>query len=83
MYDLTIHDANQPLLVSQPKKREIRARGGDIGPVLLVPELCTRTGGLSRSIVGVNRKFTFHICSAIVECNQFHSFCKNSGESTV
>ena len=30
--------------MSQPKKREIRARGEDAGPILLVPELCTRTG---------------------------------------
>ena len=43
-YNIDIQDANQPLLVSKPKKREIRARGGDDSPLLLVPELCTRTG---------------------------------------
>lgn len=44
-YGIKIHDHHQPLLVSQPKKRDIRARGGDDSPILLVPELCTRTGG--------------------------------------
>jgi len=43
-YDITIMDSKQPLLVSNPKAREIRARGGDSSPILLVPELCTRTG---------------------------------------
>jgi aubergine-like protein len=41
-YDKKIEDAQQPLLVSQPKKRDIR-RGQD-GPILLIPELCTLTG---------------------------------------
>ena len=44
VYNIDIQDANQPLLVSKPKKREVRARGGDDSPLLLVPELCTRTG---------------------------------------
>ena len=43
-YNADIYDLEQPLLVSQPKKREIRARGEDAGPILLIPELCTRTG---------------------------------------
>nr|BAJ07610.1 piwi [Ephydatia fluviatilis] len=43
-YDLTIQDPAQPLLVSQPKARDIRARKGDSSPILLIPELCTRTG---------------------------------------
>ena len=43
-YGVELHDLEQPLLVSQPKKREIRARGEDAGPILLIPELCTRTG---------------------------------------
>lgn len=34
----------QPLLVSRPSKREIRARGGDETPIRLIPEFCTRTG---------------------------------------
>lgn len=43
-YDIKIEDKEQPMLVSRPSKREIRARGGDESPILLVPELCTRTG---------------------------------------
>lgn len=43
-YGITIQDVSQPLLVSKPKKRDIRARGGDDSPIFLVPELCTRTG---------------------------------------
>ena len=43
-YGIDINDVHQPLLVSKPKKRDIRARGGDDSPILLVPELCTRTG---------------------------------------
>jgi aubergine-like protein len=43
-YNIAIQDHHQPLLVSKPKKRDIRARGGDDSPILLVPELCTRTG---------------------------------------
>lgn len=43
-YGVVINDPAQPLLVSKPKKRDIRARGGDDSPILLVPELCTRTG---------------------------------------
>ena len=43
-YGIDIKDPSQPLLVSKPKKRDIRARGGDDSPILLVPELCTRTG---------------------------------------
>lgn len=43
-YGIPIQDHGQPLLVSKPKKRDIRARGGDDSPILLVPELCTRTG---------------------------------------
>lgn len=34
------------MLVSRPSKKEIRARGGKDDPILLVPELCTRTGEL-------------------------------------
>ena len=43
-YGIQIYDKEQPLIVSNPKAREIRARGGDDSPLLLVPELCTRTG---------------------------------------
>lgn len=43
-YGIDIGDRAQPLLVSKPKQRDIRARGGDDSPILLVPELCTRTG---------------------------------------
>lgn len=44
------------MLVSQPKKREIRARGEDAGPILLIPELCTRTGeeGVKEKAQGVS-----------------------------
>ena len=45
-YGIDIGDRAQPLLVSKPKQRDIRARGGDDSPILLVPELCTRTGQL-------------------------------------
>lgn len=45
-YGIDISDPSQPLLVSKPKKKDIRARGGDDSPILLVPELCTRTGQL-------------------------------------
>ena len=43
-YDIDICDKSQPLLLSRPKRREIRAREGDDSPLMLVPELCTRTG---------------------------------------
>lgn len=43
-YDLTIYDKEQPLIVSNPKARDVRARGGDDSPLMLIPELCTRTG---------------------------------------
>ena len=45
-YQYEILDRAQPLLLSQPKERDVRARGGDDSPILLVPELCTRTGQL-------------------------------------
>ena len=47
-YDIDIKDHSQPMLLSRPKKSEVRARGGDESPLLLVPELCTRTGVFSR-----------------------------------
>lgn len=43
-HDIEIYDKQQPLIVSNPKAREVRARGGDDSPFMLVPELCTRTG---------------------------------------
>jgi aubergine-like protein len=49
-YDAVIKDNKQPLLVSRPRKKDemaARRMGKDpasIGPVLLIPELCTRTG---------------------------------------
>ena len=43
-YDINICDVKQPLLLSRLKKREIRARQGDDSPLMLIPELCTRTG---------------------------------------
>ena len=30
--------------MSNPKARDVRARGGDDSPLMLIPELCTRTG---------------------------------------
>jgi aubergine-like protein len=41
-YQIDIHDKAQPMLVSSPKKSDIR-RGQD-KPIYLVPELCTLTG---------------------------------------
>ena len=41
-HTIDVRDLNQPLLVSRPKKADIR-RGMD-GPILLLPELCTITG---------------------------------------
>lgn len=41
-YNLKIRDANQPLLVSKAKKRDLRGGGQDV--ILLVPELCYATG---------------------------------------
>ena len=38
----TITDMEQPLLVSRPKKKDIRR--GIQGDILLIPELCTLTG---------------------------------------
>lgn len=37
-----IRDARQPLLISNPKERELR--GGQRQPAWLVPELCRITG---------------------------------------
>ena len=39
---MKITEAKQPLLVSRPKKREIRRGGLEV--IHLVPELCTVTG---------------------------------------
>ena len=41
-HDKKIEDGDQPLLVSMPKLKE--RRGGNDGPVFLVPELCFMTG---------------------------------------
>lgn len=41
-YNITIRDANQPLILSKAKKKDIR--GGQEQEVLLVPELCRATG---------------------------------------
>lgn len=41
-YNLDIKDTRQPMLISRPKKREIRK--GGIEEIHLVPELCTVTG---------------------------------------
>lgn len=41
-YNLEIKNGSQPLLVSQPKARDVR--GGRTSPALLVPELCFMTG---------------------------------------
>lgn len=41
-YQAPIKDANQPLIMSMPKRSERRA--GQEGPVYLVPELCYMTG---------------------------------------
>lgn len=41
-YNLTIHDRDQPLLISRSKERDIRA--GMPSLVYLVPEFCRQTG---------------------------------------
>ena len=41
-YNLKVTDLGQPLIVSNPKRKD-RNRGDD-QPILLVPELCTMTG---------------------------------------
>ncbi|KAK7087801.1 piwi-like protein 1 [Littorina saxatilis] len=41
-HDKVIRDLTQPLLVSKPKKRDIRR--GQVGMIYLLPELCTITG---------------------------------------
>lgn len=41
-YGITIRDLKQPLIISMPKRSEIRA--GQEGPVYLVPETCNMTG---------------------------------------
>jgi len=41
-YNCSIRDSKQPLLVSRPKDRD--RRGGQTGPILLIPELCYMTG---------------------------------------
>ncbi|XP_048752927.1 piwi-like protein 1 isoform X2 [Ostrea edulis] len=41
-YNITVTDMNQPLLVSRPKKKDIRM--GRTEPIYLLPELCTLTG---------------------------------------
>jgi len=42
MYDMDVQDMEQPLLVSNPKKRDIRR--GMTTPALLLPEFCILTG---------------------------------------
>lgn len=41
-YNITIQDVQQPLLVSNPKARDVRS--GQAGPCVLIPELCIMTG---------------------------------------
>ena len=47
-HNIDVRDGKQPLLVSRPKKKDIR-RGMD-GPILLLPELCTLTGTVTTSL---------------------------------
>lgn len=42
-YNITIHNLDQPLLVSLPKAKDYHRGDGD-KPILLVPELCNFTG---------------------------------------
>lgn len=45
--------------MSNPKAKDIRARGGDDSPIMLIPELCTRTGKVGRGgVLGVVVGFT-------------------------
>lgn len=41
-YNIDVKDMNQPLVVSRPKKKDIRM--GRTEPIFLLPELCTLTG---------------------------------------
>jgi len=41
-YNKDIRDHDQPLLVSRPKKKDLHR--GQLGPILLIPELCQMTG---------------------------------------
>ncbi|XP_062615032.1 piwi-like protein 1, partial [Saccostrea cucullata] len=41
-YNIEVRDMNQPLVVSRPKKKDIRM--GRTEPIFLLPELCTLTG---------------------------------------
>ncbi|XP_061189699.1 piwi-like protein 1 isoform X2 [Saccostrea echinata] len=41
-YNIDVRDMNQPLVVSRPKKKDIRM--GRTEPIFLLPELCTVTG---------------------------------------
>jgi aubergine-like protein len=44
-YQIKIRDVNQPLLVSNPRPRDIRgSKTGSASPICLVPELCFATG---------------------------------------
>ena len=56
-YNLKVTDLGQPLIVSNPKRKD-RNRGDD-QPILLVPELCTMTGEQFISFR------TCHICQTI------------------
>lgn len=47
-YNIEVKDMNQPLVVSRPKKKDIRM--GRTEPIFLLPELCTVTGNVTRHV---------------------------------
>ena len=51
-YKIDIKDNNQPLLVSNIKKKDERA--GMQGPILLIPELCHITGLSDEAVADFN-----------------------------
>lgn len=61
-YDLTIKDENQPMLVSKPKPRDVRAGNDQV--LYLVPELCRPTGLTDKM------RANFHMMKAMAEHTQ-------------
>ncbi|KAG5672135.1 hypothetical protein PVAND_002289 [Polypedilum vanderplanki] len=65
-YNIKLKDLNQPLLISNPKARDIR--GGRTDPVILIPELCVATG-LTDAM-----RTNFHMMRAMGEYTRLNPF---------
>ncbi|KAG5680052.1 hypothetical protein PVAND_009583 [Polypedilum vanderplanki] len=65
-YNIKLKDLNQPLLISNPKARNIR--GGHTDPVILIPELCVATG-LTDAM-----RTNFHMMRAMGEYTRLNPF---------